>query len=153
MEGGFIETDDYIKIESMFHRRHQYRTIPWSVQTKYLMNDISICNLSKYFGGHIDNEHTLASIQKYYLLPWRQDQHYLLSLFLQFIQPENPNKFLTIEAVFGAGKTTMLKSMVVMSLLNNYTIENEEVLLCAFNCSVQFALEKELITFFIKSLN
>ena len=51
-------------------------------------------------------------IKKYYLLPWREDQRQCITKFLNFLLPSNNNRVMYIQAIFGAGKTTMLKAFI-----------------------------------------
>ena len=97
-------------------------------------------------------------IKSYFLLPWRDDQLDCLRKFLHFLLPNNENeeRVLYIQAVFGSGKTTMLKAMVFFLLLNDheyidsenktrsYIVGTKDILITAYNLSVKNELEKEM---------
>ncbi len=104
-------------------------------------------------------------IKRYFLLPWRQDQRESLNKFLDFLLPTNQNKrVMYIQAVFGSGKTTMLKAMVFFLLLNNHEyvdsdyrtrshiVSTNDILITAYNLSVKNELEEEMRRYLRKNV-
>lgn len=106
-------------------------------------------------------------IRKYFLLPWREDQRDCLMKFLQFLLPNTMEnqRVMYIQAVFGSGKTTMLKAMVFFLLMNHHeyidqdhrtrfhVVSTKDILITAYNLSVKNELEEEMRKYLKKNVN
>lgn len=94
----------------------------------------------------------LQLVKESYFLPWREDQIQILRNFVEFVEStESDNRIFSIQAIFGAGKTTLIKAMITMLVLNEW--ENEvyydanRILVTAYNKSIEESMKVNLKPF------
>ena len=80
---------------------------------------------------------------KSFFMPWRQDQLECISNFRTFYETSPDNSIFYIQAVFGCGKTTLLKAFVYIMLLSIPEIETQDILVSAYNTSIRDELREE----------
>lgn len=114
---------------------------------KLLDRTSKIKEIKEYFKS-LDIVHTFPTKEGYlerlelfkshYTFPWRKDQQDVIDLYFG----EN-HKFYVINGIFGCGKTTLLMSLVVRSILEEiYTLD--EIMFISFNVCIRDELKAKL---------
>ena len=101
---------------------------------KFLIRKINPCKID-YIRRYKKN----YFIDSYLKIPWRPEQCRILQDFHRFVESEEANIF-TVQAIFGAGKTTMMQAMcnfLSMNRCSNYhDISEQHILITAFNQNI-----------------
>jgi len=102
-------------------------------------------NAAYTFGKKEDYLKRLDLFKSHYSFPWRDDQRQVIDTYFT-----KKSKYSVINGIFGCGKTTLLMSLVVRSVMEKlYTLE--EIMFISFNVCIRDELKSKLRKYGFKS--
>ena len=102
-------------------------------------------NAAYTFGKKEDYLKRLDLFKSHYSFPWRKDQSQVIDTYFT-----KKSKYSVINGIFGCGKTTLLMSLVVRSVMEKlYTLE--EIMFISFNVCIRNELKTKLRKYGFKS--
>jgi len=102
-------------------------------------------NAAYTFAKKEDYLKRLDLFKSHYSFPWREDQRQVIDTFFT-----KKSKYSVINGIFGCGKTTLLMSLVVRSVMEKlYTLE--EIMFISFNICIRDELKSKLRKYGFKS--
>ena len=112
---------------------------------KNIKSYLKSLNAAYTFGKKQDYLKRLELFKSHYTFPWRDDQRQVIDTYF-----DQKSKFSVINGIFGCGKTTLLMSLVVRSVIEKL-YKLEEIMFISFNVCIRDELKSKLRKYGFKS--
>ena len=102
-------------------------------------------NAAHTFKTKADYLERIDMFKSHYTFPWREDQENVIQKYFK-----EKSKYLVVNGIFGCGKTTLLMSLVIRSIIESI-YKPDEIMFISFNVCIRDELKSKLRKYGFKS--